>query len=73
MYAECARAAQDPPEPHDPAFSIFLFLFSIEIEATEAQALFDQAHRLFACRFKGASTIPVEMHSKDRPSTPGWR
>ena len=41
-------------------FSIFVFLFSIEIESTEAQALFDQAHRLFACRFcTRERTMPV--------------
>ena len=44
MYAECVRTAQDPPQHHDP-------VFFIEIESTEAQALLDQAHRLFACRF----------------------
>ena len=60
MYAECARVAQDPPQPHDPALSIVLFLFSIDIESTEAQALLDQAHRLFACRFTTRGrTMPV--------------
>ena len=43
-----------------PALSILLFLFSIEIESTEAQALLDQAHRLFACRFTTRGrTMPV--------------
>ena len=60
MYAECARAAQDPPEYRDPVFSIFDFLFTVEIDAMEARPLFDQADRLFACRFAtGGRTMPV--------------
>ena len=52
-HVGAVSTAQDPPEHHDPAFSI-------EIEATEAQALFDQAHRLFACRFTTREqTMPV--------------
>ena len=60
MYAECARAAQDPPEYRDPVFSILDFLFTVEIDAMEARPLFDQADRLFACRFAtGGRTMPV--------------
>ena len=60
MYAECARAAQDPPDYRDPLFSIFDFLLTIEIESMEAKPLFDQADRLFECRFcTGGPMIPV--------------
>ena len=60
MYAECARAAQDPPQYRDPVFSILDFLFTVEIDAMEARPLFDQADRLFACRFAtGGRTMPV--------------
>ena len=60
MYAECARAAQDPPVYRDPVFSILDFLFTVEIDAMEARPLFDQADRLFACRFAtGGRTMPV--------------
>ena len=60
MYAECARAAQDPPQYRDPVFSILDFLFTVEIDAMEARPLFVQADRLFACRFTtGGRTMPV--------------
>ena len=60
MYAECARAAHDPQEHRDPVFSILDFLFTVEIDAMEARPLFDQADRLFACRFAtGGRTMPV--------------
>ena len=60
MYAECARAAQDPPALNDPVFSVLDFLFTVEIDAMEARPLFDQADRLFACRFAtGGRAMPV--------------
>ena len=60
MYAEGARAAHNPAQHHDPLFSICDYLLTIDIESPEFAPLFDQADRLFECRFRtGERTMPV--------------
>ena len=60
MYAEGARDAHDPPQDRDPVLSICQYLLTIDLESPEVTPLFEQADRLFACRFRvGQRTIPV--------------
>ena len=60
MYAECAHAAQIPPEQRNPVSSISDFLVAIGIDTMEVSLLFEQADRLFACRFDARDkVIPV--------------
>ena len=60
MYAECARAEQLPPEQINPMTSICDFMRAVGLEAMEVPALFAQADRLFASRFRaGDRVMPV--------------
>ena len=60
MYTECAQAAHVAPPQRDPVSSIKDFLLAIGIEWMDVAALFEQADRLFACRFHaGNQVMPV--------------
>ena len=62
MYAaDCAHARQVPPDQRNPVSSIYDFLVALGIETmVEVAALFEQADRLFACRFRaGERVMPV--------------
>ena len=60
MYAECARAEQLPPEQINPIISIRDFMSEVGLDAMEVPALFGQADRLFASRFRaGDRVMPV--------------
>ena len=57
MYADCVR---DPRERQDPVSSLCDFLIALGIEWMDIAPLFEQANRLFACRFRmGNRVIPV--------------
>ena len=57
MYADCVR---DPRERQDPVSSLCDFLLALGVEWMDIAPLFEQAARLFACRFRmGNRVIPV--------------
>ena len=57
MYADCVR---DPRKRQDPVSSLCDFLIALGVEWTDIAPLFEQANRLFACRFRmGNRVIPV--------------
>ena len=57
MYADCVR---DPRKRQDPVSSFSDFLLALGIEWMDIAPLFEQANRLFACRFRmGNRVIPV--------------
>ena len=57
MYAECARAEQRPPEQINPMLSIRDFMSEVGLDAMEVPALFGQAYRLFASRFRAGDRV----------------
>ena len=60
MYAECAHALDVPPQQRDPVASISDFLLALGIRSEEVIPVFEEAERLFACRFHvGGETMPV--------------
>ena len=61
VYTDCAHARQVPPDQRNPVSSIYDFLVALGIETmVEVAALFEQADRLFACRFRaGERVMPV--------------
>ena len=57
MYTDCVR---DPRGRQDPVAALRDFLLALGIEAMEIVPLFEQASRLFACRFRaGDRVMPV--------------
>ena len=59
-YAECAHALDVPQELCDPVASIADHVRSLGIGSGEALPVFDQATRLFACRFPmGGGVMPM--------------
>ena len=57
MYADCVR---DPRKRQDPVASLCDFLLALGVEWMDIAPLFEQANRLFACRFRmGERVMPV--------------